>query len=111
RMPLLSAAVYTSHKSSGNPPLHHEAGFIWKNMMMRKSYFQMDPKIQYLATCMNTCGMKSFASRHGHGVPVHRLLPHVSFMASIHQTQHLASLVRKYTKSPFQNLQRAAPFR
>lgn len=35
---------------------------------MGKSYFQIDPKIQRLVTCMNTCGMKTFASCQGHGL-------------------------------------------
>lgn len=83
-----------------SPRIRHDAGFIRKNKTMGKSYFQIDPKIQRLVTCMNTCGMKTFASCQGHGFPVRRLLPYVAFMASL----HLARLVREDAESPFPNL-------
>lgn len=86
------------------PHILHDAGFTRKNRTMRKRYFQIDPKIRRLVTCMNTCGMKTFASCQGHGFPVRRLLPYVAFMASVHQAQHLARLVREDAESPFPNL-------
>ncbi|EDW4374599.1 hypothetical protein AAA67_005598, partial [Salmonella enterica subsp. diarizonae] len=71
---------------------------------MGKSYFQIDPKIQRLVTCMNTCSMKTFASCQGHGFPVRRLLPYVAFTASLHQAQQLARRVREDAESPFPDL-------
>lgn len=84
--------------------ISHHAGFIRKNKAMGKSYFQIDPKIQRLVTCMNTCGMKTFASCQGHGFPVRRLLPYVAFTASLHQAQQLARRVREDAESPFPDL-------
>lgn len=66
---------------------------------MEKSYFQIDPKIQNLVACMNTCGMKTYASCQGHGFPVRKLLPYVAFMAPLPLAQNLARLVREDAES------------
>ncbi|HFG7809082.1 TPA: hypothetical protein ACGIM3_003300 [Salmonella enterica subsp. enterica serovar Java] len=66
---------------------------------MEKNYFQIEPKIQRLVACMNTCGLKTYASCQGHGFPVRRLLPYVAFMAPLHQAQRLARLVREDAES------------
>ncbi|EBP0138563.1 hypothetical protein IH92_12625 [Salmonella enterica] len=62
-------------------PVHHHPGFIRKNAIVEKSYCQIDPKLQRLATCMNTCGMKTYASCQGSGFPVRKRLPCVIFTA------------------------------
>ncbi|WP_226312166.1 hypothetical protein AAFR86_06000 [Salmonella enterica subsp. diarizonae serovar 58:r:z53] len=82
----------------------HHAGFIRKNTAVEKRYFQIDPKIQRLVACMNTCGMKTYASCLGHGFPVRQRLPYVAFMAPRPLAQRLARLVREDAESPFPNL-------
>lgn len=73
--------------------------FIRKNRTVEKNYFQIDPKIQHLVACMNTCGMKTYASCQGHGFPVRKLLPYVAFMAPLPLAQRLARLVREDAES------------
>lgn len=81
--------------------IHHHASFsfIRKNRTMEKSYFQIDPKIQRLVVCMNTSGMKTYASCQGHGFPVRKRLPYVAFMAPLPLAQRLARLVREDAES------------
>lgn len=61
--------------------LLHHPGFIRKNTTVEKSYCQIEPKIQRLVACMNTSGMKTYASCQGHGLPVRKRLPCVAFTA------------------------------
>ncbi|MDJ7444785.1 hypothetical protein ACQSFC_25795 [Salmonella enterica] len=77
----------------------HYVGFIRKNTAVEKSYFQIDPKIQRLVACMNTCGMKTYASCQVHGFPVRKRLPYVAFMAPQPLAQRLARLVREDAES------------
>ncbi|HGG6757133.1 TPA: hypothetical protein ACJG9G_005317 [Salmonella enterica subsp. enterica serovar Java] len=62
---------------------------------MEKSYFQTEPKIRRLVACMNTCGLKTYASCQ----IVRRLLPYVAFIAPLHQARRLARLVREDAES------------
>ncbi|EDQ2393838.1 TPA: hypothetical protein N2G38_005410 [Salmonella enterica] len=79
--------------------VHHHIGFIRKNTIVEKSYYQIDPKIQRLVTCMNTCGMKTYASCQGHGFPIRKRLPYVAFTAPLPLAQCLAKRVREDAES------------
>lgn len=79
--------------------LLHHPGFIRKNTTVEKSYCQIEPKIQRLVACMNTSGMKTYASCQGHGLPVRKRLPCVAFTAPLPLAQRMVRLVREDAES------------
>lgn len=60
----------------------------------------IDPKIRHLVACMNTFGLKTYASCQGHGFPLRRQLPYVAFKGPFLLVKYLAKQVREDAESP-----------